>query len=214
MLDGNAMWEFSVQQVNSCTSGCRGCGGGDTPAGYEYIMGLPQGEGLGSAAFAPYTQSMTSQCMGKRCTGSCDDIDVSILKTKSSLTGYYASLEGYDYAVPACTGSCTKQNMTLLAQNIAAHGPASICVNAANWSSYTGGVMTAASCGGNAYSDLDHCVQLTGFNADAETPYWMVRNSWSTDWGEDGYIYLEMADGVNPCGIADEATFVTLGADK
>ena len=45
MLAGNAMWEFSVQQVNSCVRKCFGCGGGDTPAGYEYVCyrqcGLP-----------------------------------------------------------------------------------------------------------------------------------------------------------------------------
>ena len=56
ILDGNSMWEFSVQQVNSCTTACRGCGGGDTVAAFEYIMALPSGQGLGSNAFAPYTE--------------------------------------------------------------------------------------------------------------------------------------------------------------
>ena len=214
MLAGNAMWEFSVQQVNSCVKKCFGCGGGDTPAGYEYLMSLPKGEGLGSAAFAPYVQSMTEQCLGKRCTESCDDLGLDTLKTKSSLTGYYATVQDYSYATPGCTGDCANQNMTGLASAIAEHGPASICVNAANWGSYTGGVMTVDQCGGFAYGDLDHCVQLTGFNADAETPYWMVRNSWSTDWGNDGYIFLEFADNANPCGIANEATFVQLGENK
>ena len=87
-----------------------------------------------------------------------------------------------------------------------------VCVNAANWASYTGGVMTSAQCGGFAYGDLDHCVQLTGYNSDEG--YWAVRNSWSTDWGIDGYIRLEMADGVNPCGIANEATMTVLGDAK
>lgn len=214
MLLGNSMWEFSVQQINSCVKNCFGCGGGDTPAAYDYLKGLPSGEGLGSAAFAPYIQSMTEQCLGKRCTESCDAIDLDTLKTKSSLTGYYATVDDYTYATPGCTDTCASQNMTGLASSIASHGPASICVNAANWASYTGGVMTVDQCGGYAYNDLDHCVQLTGYNADAETPYWMVRNSWSTDWGNDGYIYLEFADNANPCGIANEATFVTLGSAK
>ena len=216
MLNGNAPWPFSVQQVTSCTRNCFGCGGGDTPAAYEYLKGLPQGEGLGSDSFAPYIQSMTDQCLGKRCTEDCDKIDLSTLKTKSSLTGYYATVEDYSYAVEGCTDSCANQNMTALAAAIAEHGPASICVNAAKWSNYAGNgaVMTVSQCGGFAYDDLDHCVQLTGYNADAETPYWMVRNSWSTDWGNDGYIYLEFADNANPCGIADEATFVQLGESK
>ena len=56
-----------------------------------------------------------------------------------------------------------------------------------------------------AYADIDHCVQLVGYNAtDQANAYWIVRNSWSTSWGEDGYIYLSM-DG-NTCGVANEAT--------
>lgn len=43
-----------------------------------------------------------------------------------------------------------------------------------------------------------------GLQRTASTPYWIVRNSWSSTWGEDGYIYLEMAK--NTCGLADDAT--------
>jgi len=50
--------------------------------------------------------------------------------------------------------------------------------------------------------------QLIGYNAAADVPYWIARNSWSTDWGEDGLIYLEYP--ANTCGLANEATFVTL----
>lgn len=42
-MNGNSVWEFSPQQIASCTTGVRGCGGGDTVAAYEYIMGLPAG---------------------------------------------------------------------------------------------------------------------------------------------------------------------------
>jgi len=49
-------------------------------------------------------------------------------------------------------------------------------------------------------------VQLVGYDATASTPYWKVRNSWGTSWGENGFIRLPM--GVNSCGIADEAMYV------
>jgi C1A family cysteine protease len=62
-------------------------------------------------------------------------------------------------------------------------GPLSICLDASSWSSYKSGVVS--SCG----DDVDHCVQAVGINTDEG--YWIVRNSWGTSWGVDGYIYLE-----------------------
>jgi len=159
-IDDNALWEFSQQQIASCTRNCFGCGGGDTPAAYDYLMSLPEGQGLGSAAFAPYVQSMYTECLAKSCTEACSSIDVPALETYSSLTGFYASVVGYDYATTPCTDACASQNMTMLALNMGDYAPPSICVNAANWNLYTGGVMTQAACGGYAYSDLDHCVQV------------------------------------------------------
>ena len=38
--------------------------------------------------------------------------------------------------------------------------------------------MTAAACGSYNYNDLDHAVQLVGYNHKADTPYWIVKNSW------------------------------------
>lgn len=57
-------------------------------------------------------------------------------------------------------------------------GPLIIYVNAANWNSYVGGIMTTASCGGNTINDLDHAVQAVGIYIDstnAAKSYWKVR---------------------------------------
>jgi hypothetical protein len=164
MMNGNAPWEFSPQQIASCTpSPCRGCGGGFTQDAMDYIIGLASGSpsvGLGSAAFAPFIQSMTSTCTGSKCTESCSSIAVSSLKDDEFYTGPFAQVASFDYATPECPsspGTCTSQNLTLLQQNLAIYGPASICVDASNWGSYTGGVMTSAACGGYAMDDIDHC---------------------------------------------------------
>merc|ERR1711985_92346 len=79
------------------------------------------------------------------------------------------------------------------------------------WNDYVGGVMTSAQCGSMAADEQDHCVQATGFNTTAPTPYWIVRNSWASGWGEKGYIYLEMAE--NTCGLADDATIPEVKLD-
>merc|ERR1712187_125627 len=89
--------------------------------------------------------------------------------------------------------------------------PLSVCVNAGTWNDYTGGVLTSNACGPMGAEYQDHCVMAVGFNSTAATPYWIVRNSWATTWGEQGYIYLEMAK--NTCGIADDATIPEVKVD-
>jgi hypothetical protein len=80
-------------------------------------------------------------------------------------------------------------------------GPVSVCVDASSWSSYQGGVLT--DCGNN----VDHCVQLTGYaNYGQSGAYWIVRNSWGTDWGQSGFIWIEI--GQDLCSIGDYATIV------
>jgi len=79
-------------------------------------------------------------------------------------------------------------------------GPLSICVDAEPWQDYTGGIMMASDCD----TQLDHCVQLVGYDMTNATPFWSVRNSWGADWGENGYIRLQY--GQDTCGCADEVT--------
>merc|ERR1719145_82412 len=127
------------------------------------------------------------------------------------LSGSYAQVSGYSYAVKPCTeGACTHQDLKGLAAALE-RSPLSVCVNAGVWNDYTGGVMSAAACGSMGADSQDHCVMAVGFNSTAPTPYWIVRNSWASTWGEQGYIYLEMAK--NTCGLADDATIPTVKVD-
>jgi C1A family cysteine protease len=62
---------------------------------------------------------------------------------------------------------------------------------------YAGGVLSSTSCG----QQLDHSVLLVGYGTDSNgVNYWIVKNSWSAQWGEQGYIRI--ARGKNMCGIA------------
>jgi len=81
------------------------------------------------------------------------------------------------------------------------NSPISVCVDAEIWQTYQGGVITTDSGCGNS---LDHCVQITGWLTENSTACWNVRNSWGSDWGENGYIWVERGSDV--CGIADLVT--------
>jgi len=92
--------------------------------------------------------------------------------------------------------------------SLATIGPLSICLDAAHWQDYSSGVLTNLQCCPPiGRCEMDHCVQLVGFNTTASMPYWIVRNSWNTDRGVQGYIYLEMNK--NTCGIANDVTWPT-----
>jgi cathepsin F len=81
-------------------------------------------------------------------------------------------------------------------------GPVSVCVDASSWQDYQGGVLTQ--CG----SDVDHCVQLTGYSGyNQQGAYWIVRNSWGSDWGQNGFIWVEI--GQDLCAIGDYGTVVS-----
>jgi len=89
-----------------------------------------------------------------------------------------------------------------LQTNLVGWGPLSVCVDAEYWQNYVNGVMDWEECAW--INELDHCVQLVGYDTTASTPYWIVRNSWGTSWGIEGYIWLAM--GGDTCGITQEAT--------
>ena len=210
VLAGSPPVELSPQQLASCATRefgcCDGCGGGDVAAAYEYLRRVP---GLAPEAWWPYAQALSpdeGSCESIACTQRCDR-DVRDLPREYQFLGPYAKVSGFGYATPKCEeGACDSQDMGELAARLE-RSPVAVCLNAETWDDYVGGVMTAAACGGYGAADVDHCVQLVGYNATAADPYWIVRNSWSSAWGEDGYAYLAL-DGSNPCGLANEATVV------
>eukprot|EP00607_Mallomonas_marina_P003224 CAMPEP_0182426038 /NCGR_PEP_ID=MMETSP1167-20130531/12517_1 /TAXON_ID=2988 /ORGANISM="Mallomonas Sp, Strain CCMP3275" /LENGTH=774 /DNA_ID=CAMNT_0024607193 /DNA_START=269 /DNA_END=2593 /DNA_ORIENTATION=- len=63
--------------------------------------------------------------------------------------------------------------------------------------SYTTGVF--AGCPNPSTTTYGHAVQITGVNTNANPPYWIMRNSWGSRWGQDGYFYMKY--GVGMCGI-------------
>merc|ERR1712100_60037 len=62
---------------------------------------------------------------------------------------------------------------------------------------YTSGIFNSTSCGTN----LDHATNVVGWGTSGSTSYWVMRNSWGTSWGENGYMRLEIVSGNGLCGI-------------
>ncbi|XP_020849731.1 cathepsin O isoform X1 [Phascolarctos cinereus] len=89
-----------------------------------------------------------------------------------------------------------------MAKVLLAYGPLAVIVDAVSWQDYLGGIIQHHCSSGEA----NHAVLITGFDKTGSTPYWIVRNSWGTSWGVDGYAFVKM--GANICGIADSVSAV------
>ena len=97
-------------------------------------------------------------------------------------------------------------NKDALIQAISAQ-PVSVAIEADHFAfqHYSGGVITSDGCG----DQLDHGVLAVGFDTTADTPFWLVKNSWGAAWGEEGYVRLAItvSDNQGECGIFEHPTF-------
>lgn len=87
-------------------------------------------------------------------------------------------------------------------------GPVSIAIEAdtKTFQLYNSGVITSDACG----TSLDHGVLIVGYGTESNIEYWLVKNSWGTSWGEDGYVKIGRSDSKNDpgvCGIAMQPSF-------
>jgi len=93
-------------------------------------------------------------------------------------------------------------------ETAAAAGCVSIAIEADQYAFqyYSSGILTGT-CGTN----LDHGVLVVGYGSDGTQDYWLVKNSWGTTWGEEGYVQICRSCDKNgdkgECGINMEPSY-------
>jgi len=159
------LFTLSQQQVTACApnpnqcGGVGGCGGSIAQLAYDYVAQA----GIAEEWSYPYTAYEGT-------TGTCKS---TIKQTVVNVTGYT---------------NVASNDQAAVMEALATQGPLAINVAAMPWQAYTGGIFTG--CDYSKNITIDHVVQLVGYGHDwsVNMDYWIVRNSWSPAWGENGYI--------------------------
>jgi len=184
-IKGHKLSQFSEQMIVDCSTGCsneppygpvcnQGCDGGWQWNAFSDIMNWG---GVESETEYPYT-----------------GVDGTCNKQKQ----YYVSpIKNYTCITNQESGGADE---TKMAAYLVQHGPISMALNANLLMDYSGGIVepSEGDCDG---SSLDHALLIVGYgiSSNDSTPYWIVKNSWSSTWGENGYFRI--IKGKSACGL-------------
>nr|AAS67923.1 cathepsin L [Artemia franciscana] len=90
---------------------------------------------------------------------------------------------------------------------VATVGPVSAVIDVSHegFQFYSKGVYYEPSCK-TSFEHLNHAVLVIGCGSDNGEDYWLVKNSWSKHWGDEGYLKIAR-NRKNHCGVATAALY-------
>jgi cathepsin L len=178
---------LSEQQLVDCSGKFhnQGCNGGLMDNAFEYIK---ENGGLDTENAYPYHAHQEKCHFNKKTVG-------------ATVSGFIDVKSGDEEA---------------LKEALATVGPVSVAIDVTEdkFMLYKEGIFVDDSC---SSAELNHGVIAVGYGTNVtdsgkEQDYWIVKNSWSTSWGEGGYI--RMARNLNNmCGIATAASYPLVKQD-
>jgi len=178
-LAGNPLVPLSEQELVSCDKGTdQGCNGGLQESAFKFVIK----HGLTTEANYPYQS-------GHGLSGIChltkEKPVAATISSWSQISKGSALKDGDEEAIKTA---------------LLASGPITIGINASPMQLYRGGIDNPLFC---PKGSLDHAVLIVGYGTEGGKDYWKIKNSWNTDWGEDGYYRI--VRGKNKCGLANDA---------
>jgi C1A family cysteine protease len=171
-LAGNKLISLSEQMLVSCDYSDYGCGGGLQSTAFDYIIKVG---GIESEEYYPY----------KSGDGGSFACQMNKKRFVANISSWVQVTQDKDEAK--------------IAEYVQKNGPITIAINATPMQHYQKGIDNPSSCDPE---ELNHAVLIVGFGSTDGTDYWIIKNSWGADWGEDGYYRI--VRGENKCGVAED----------
>jgi len=193
---------LSAEDLLGCCSMCgNGCDGGYPESAWEWFTSTGCVTGGNYGDFSWCSSYSLPQC-------------------DHHVSGKYGPCPSQEYNTPSCPASCDKNttyntpygqdkhkfksayavnsNQNDIMAEIFNHGPVEGAFDVyEDFLAYKTGVYKHVSGGFLG----GHAIKILGWGVDSGSPYWLVANSWNTDWGDQGFF--KIARGSDECGIED-----------
>ena len=182
----NGKWpthELAAQVLINCDGDNNGCSGGDPYYAYKYIYD----NGIPDESCLPLT-GMEERCTKLNICRSCTD--------NGSCTPVY------DYTNYYITSYGRASSEFEMKYQIYKYGSITCNIRVTNnFENYHHGIFTDKS-GSTLYT---HTVSVVGWGSEVGIPYWIVRNTWGSYWGENGFARIQR--GYNLLGIESDCSW-------
>ncbi|XP_058763407.1 ervatamin-B-like [Vicia villosa] len=164
---------LSAQELLDCDSGSDGCDGGYTTSTFEWVIG---NKGVALESDYPYT--------GKKGVCKASKIPNSPISAIKSFDRVTKTEKGLLSAV-------TKQPISVMVYS-----------DTEDFQHYTNEIYNGPNCSKDS-KDADHFMLIVGYDSVDGEDYWIVKNTWGTSWGRNGYMFVKRNTGkkYGVCGI-------------
>ncbi|XP_063919706.1 cathepsin B-like [Zophobas morio] len=196
---GDNIFRFSAEDLISCCTSCgKGCKGGLTGSAWNYWVttGIVSGENYGShKGCRPYQIPPCDHKVNTTHPPSCNQTSDTPACVKKCEDGYevrYKADRHFGQEIYKIGNSVEAIQIEIMT-----NGPVEATfMGYEDFVSYKSGVYKHV----KGKSTGPHAVKILGWGVESNTPYWLVANSWNTDWG-DLKGFFKILRGVNECGI-------------
>jgi cathepsin B len=198
---GKVNFHVSAEDLLSCCDSCGyGCNGGFPPQAWSFFdrTGLVSGGNYDShEGCRPYSIAACEHHVnGTRppCKADLDPTPECVKKCEPTYKIAYPDDKHYGKSTHRIDSDQNQIKAELMK-----HGPIEVDFTVyADFVQYKTGVYQHVA--GEALGG--HAVKMLGWGVENGTPYWLLANSWNTDWGDNGFF--KIIRGKNHCGIEED----------